>query len=498
MKPAFDPAKMIKALALLLALVMCLSACGGAENPEETPSAVDSAVVSDETETDQTVSQTETDTKTPNASKTTSGGSTSSKKQTTTTTVSGKTTWDKDYLGGMTDSMKKKGLTILMWREMHPTEQKLVDDFTKKTGCKVKQVRTTEAEYATKLVSLITAKQSPDVVLLQDQNFPGVVTKSMIPLDAKTFRLDDDCWNEDYMDCYRVNDACFGVSMAGSWSCEDCLYVTYYMPSVLKTCGVKETPYQLYKKGQWNWETQYEIAAKVAGAGKGYMGISLQTYDLLMLSAGEDFVTYNGSKFSNKLSKVSDSSLLTKSWQALAKLNQNKLSAGWELSKVQQGKVGLFTAIAYGIYNEGDWYFKDLPGGASAVEAVPVAGPKGGTAYTPFRPKAWGVAKGAKNAEGAAYFLRYWLDAKNCDMDATFLNKQTKEVYNIITKKSHKKIARAGSGVLDYVDVGSYFALCNTLYHTTSANISTVLNSQSGVVDTVVTKVNRDIARIRK
>ncbi len=498
MKRILQPAKMIKGLTLLLALVLCLAACGGNEDPQDVSSSGEFIASQTETVSDQNENDGSKEDST--ASKNQSGNKTPSKNNTTTntTTVTGSTKWSKDYLSGMTDSMKKKGLTILMWREMHPTEQKMVDDFTKKTGCKVKQVFTTEAEYATKLVALITGKQAPDVCLLQDQNFPGVVTKSMIPLDAKTFRLDDPCWNKEYMDAYRVNDTYFGVSMAGSWSCEDCLYVTYYLPSVLRTCGVSKTPYQLYKEGKWNWDTQYEIASKVAGAGKGYMGISLQTYDLMMLSAGQDFVTYNGKKFTNNISKVSDSSLLTKSWQALAKLNQNKLSAGWELSKVQQGKVGLFTAIAYGIYNEGDWYFKDLPGGANSVEAVPLAGPKGGTAYTPFRPKAWGVAKGAKNPEGAAYFLRYWLDSKNCDMDATFLNKQTKEVYNIITKKSTKKIARAGSGVLDYVDVGSYFALCNTLYHTTSANISTVLNSQSGVVDTVVTKVNRDVERIRK
>ncbi len=477
-------------LALLLAIVMCFSACGGSEDVSSTGGEDNVSDVSVES----TASDEQTESKEDTASVASKNEGTASKKP---TTVTGKAVWDKDYLKTMPTSVKSKGIKILLWRDLHPTEQKLLDDFVKKTGCKVEKVITTEKEYSTKLVSLISAKNSPDICVLQNENFPGIVTKAMQPLDEKTFRLDDSCWNKPYMDAYSINGKTFCVAMPGSWSCEDCLYVTYYQPKVLKDCGVKEMPYDLYKKGEWNWDTQYEIASKVKSAGKGYIGISLQSYDLFMLSAGQDFVTYDGKQFKNQLGNVGGSSLLTKAWQAVAKLNEASLSTSWNLSQVQQGKVGLFTSIAYGMYNEGNWDFVDLPGGANSIEVVPVAGPKGKAAYTPYRPKTWGVPKGAKNVEGAAYFLRYWLDISNCDMDATFLNKQCKEVYNIITKKSHKKQARLGCGVTNYVTAGTYDSICSSLYQATSANVTTIMNSKKGQVNTGVTRANKDLTRIR-
>ncbi len=177
--------------------------------------------------------------------------------------------------------------------------------------------------------------------------------------------------------------------------------------------------------------------------------------------------------------------------------NEAELASGWNLSEVQQGKVGLFSSIVYGMNKEGNFGFQNLPGGADSIEAVPIAGQKQSTAYTPYRPKTWGVAKGAKNVEGAAYFLRYWLDTNNCDMDSTFVNKQFKEVYNIVTKSSHKKMARLSSGVVDYITVGTYSQMCGELAQTTAANITTILSSKKGRVDAAVNRTNKELARMK-
>lgn len=495
--------RFLSALSLLLSIVLCFSACGGNENTSAPSDTSAIGTVSDDG-VKEPADATDTDTDAvENTSKTGSKASSTSKSNSTNknhanTTVK-KTTWEADYLSNIPKSVKEKGITMLMWRGMHKTEQQMVDDFTKKTGIKVTQIRVSELEYASKLVSLISAKNSPDICALQTENFPGIVTKSMQPLDEEIFRLDDKCWNKDYMNVYKINNKHFGVAMSGWWNCDDCLYVTYYQPSVLKECGISasEMPYAQYKKGTWNWDSQRAIASKVAGANKGYTGISIQSYDLLMLSAGEDFVNYDGKKFTNNLDSLSGNSLLTRAWQEVSTLYANKLSSGWNLSKLQQGRVGLFTSIAYGMYIEGDWHMEEMPGGPSSIEVVPVAGPKGGTAYTPFRPKTWGVPKGAKNIEGAAYFLRYWLDSSNCDMDSTFLNKQCKEVWDIITKPTHKKKARSASGAVDYSDGGAYDDLCWDLYITTSANISTMLDKKKNLINNSINKANRDLQRIK-
>ena len=177
-----------------------------------------------------------------------------------------------------------------------------------------------------------------------------------------------------------------------------------------------------------------------------------------------------------------------------AELKQEEVLTGWDLTNVQQGKVGLFTAISYGLYNEGNWFQNNF---AKNLEAVPVAGPTS-TTYTPVRPKVWGVPKKAKNPEGAAYFLRYFLDTSALNFDSTFHNKQFGEVYKIITKSSAKKTVMHGSGVADYVESGTYSKICNALVATSPQNITNQLNSKKGSVQTGIARANKDLARIKK
>ena len=480
-------------LALLLAVMMLFAACG----PDEATSDVSG---DDQTETSSETIETSSE---PGDVTETSAPTTNDKSSTAkpTSTSSGKSnggqynafnnSGEKNIFKNVPKSAKGE-VHVLMWRKYHKSEQLLVDQFQKLTGIKVKTTVTTEKEYPTKLVSMVSGGNSPDVVMFQSNNFPGLVTKSLQSLNKKYFQLDSDCWNKNYMDAYRINGVYFGVAMPSSWSCEDCTYVTYYSPQILKNCGVKETPYQLYQKNQWNWDTQADIIRKVKN--KGFTGLSLHSFDMFMLSAGVDFAKYDGSKYTNQLGSVKGNSLLTNAWMEVAELKQDDCVTGWDLNNVQQGKVGLFTAISYGLYNEGTWFTSSF---AKNLEAVPVAGPKGGTAYTPVRPKVWGVPKKAKNPEGAAYFLRYFLDTSEFDQSSTFHNKQFETVYKKITSTSAKKTVMHGSGVADYVESDTYSRICNALATTTPANITTQLNSKKGSVQTGIARANKDLARIK-
>lgn len=482
----------LSVIALMLAIMMLFSACGN-RNAEVSSSdgITDDSAVSDVS------NDAQDETPSENVS-TVSAASTGSSTSSTTTQTTGQGVWSKDIYGSMPAKVKSAGIHVLMWRPYTKTEKAMVDAFQKKTGVKVRTTVTTESEYPTKLVSLVSGKDSPDVVCFSSGNFPGLVTKSLQALDTNQFRLNDSCWNKTYMNAYKINGKYFGVAMPGIWSCEDCNYVTYYSPSVLKACGVKdsEMPYTLYQSGKWNWAAQASIVRKVKAANKGYVALSLQSNDLFMLSAGVDFASYNGKQFTNNLGSIKSDSLVTKAWQEMATLKSEGCTAGWDLANVQQGKVGLFTAIAYGLYNEGQW-FDNVAGGAGQLQAVPVAGPTQSSAYTPVRPKVWGVAKGAKNPEGAAYFLRYYLDTANCNMSSTFYNKQFETVYKDITSSKAKKAVMVGWGVVDYVTASTYSKICNELASTTPANVTTVLNSKKGTVQTSITRANKDLARIK-
>ena len=148
--------------------------------------------------------------------------------------------------------------------------------------------------------------------------------------------------------------------------------------------------------------------------------------------------------------------------------------------------------IAYGLYNEGGW-FDNTKGGYAGLQAVPVAGPKGGTAYTPVRPKLWGVARKAKNAAGAAYFLRYFLDVSNYDQSTTFYNKQFETVYKKITDKNAKKAVKYGEGVADYIQTGKYSTLTGRITAATPANVKSVIDSNKNIITTGLDSANKAI-----
>lgn len=477
-------------LALLLAVMMIFAACGP-DNETPKPTGDDADVSSEETVESNESKTEETESKKENSSK----KKESSKKEDKEDAPAGSYTGFSESTekgGSMYKNAPKGEVHVLMWRNYHKSEQLLIDQYEKLTGVKVKTTVSNQNDYPTKLVTMVSGNESPDVVMFQSNYFPGLVTKSLQPLKNKYFQLDSDCWNKAYMDAYKIYDNYFGVAMPASWSCEDCTYVTYYSPAVLQNCGIKEDPYELYKNGLWNWDKQIDIIRAVKA--KGLTGLALQSNDMFMLSAGKDFVKYENNTYTNMLDNVTADSLLTEAWMKVAELNGEDCLVGWDIASVQQGKVGLFTAISYGLYNEGNWFTNDF---AKTLKAVPVAGPTGGTAYTPVRPKVWGVPKKAKNPEGAAYFLRYFLDVSEFNQDTTFHNDNFKEVYKTITDSKAPKTVMHGSGVCDYVNYGTYTNICNDLTATIPANITTQIKSKAKTVNAGIGAANKDLARLK-
>lgn len=482
-----------KVLALLLAIAMLFTACGGAEEPADSVSDASTTETASNDANDATdvSSNAAEDT----ASKQTQNNSAVTNQQQqqnqTQNTTKKKTVWDKNIYANIPKSVKAKDVHLLMWRELKPTEQKLVDDFTKKTGIKVRTTVTTEKEYTTKMISLIAGKDSPDAVSVSTRTFPSVAVRALAPLDPTVFRLDDSCWNKTVMNNFAYNGKYYSVAMPKSWNCDDSIYVTYYLKDVLKNAGVSATPWELYKQGKWNWEEQKNVAQKV-GAKEGYIGYSMQSYDMFMYSIGECFVKYDGKKYSNNM----DSKNVLRSWTAQTSLSETGVVGSWNQSQFQQGKVGLFTATTYSSWVDANT-FNNVAGGIKNVEAVPVAADKQSNAYAPTTSKSWGVCKGAKNPEGAAYFLRYWLDVNNLDYDKQFSNNQLKEVFEILTDPKTKKIVTIDKGLIDYTSAGTYDAILYRLNITKPAQLTTYLNAQKGVVNQNIKKANDDLKRLK-
>lgn len=501
MKTQLTVKRVLSLVAVMLAAVMLFTGCGSkntASNGSDFTSEEEQTQITSSEENQENVNsedKTGSNNSKSNKNNSKANATTGKNNSKTTTTKTGKTTFNSDPYSDISSEVKSKSVHILMWRKYLDQEQQLIDGFEKKTGIKVRTTVTTETEYSTKLISMISGGDAPDVISLGTNVFPGLYLRSAQPLDKETFRLDDSFWYKDYMDPFKVNGNYYCVSSSGSWNSEDTAYVAYYMPKVLKTAGITEDPWELYKKGQWNWDKQKEMAKKIVNAGKGYVGVAYQTHDLPMYSAGADFVSYDGKQFKSELESISGNSLLVKSWQYAATLKSDGLSGNWEINLFQQNKVGFFNTLTYGMQKGGGYI--SGPSTSSDVRVVPVAGPKGSTTYLPSRPKTWGVAKEAKNVEGAAYFLRYFLDPTNIDMKSTFLNEQFYEVFQTITAKSFKRKIMRATGIVDYTNSGTYHSLQQTISSSTPEQIVQALNSNKSKIDTGIKKANKDLKKVK-
>ncbi len=491
--------KILKISAFIFAIMMLFSACGGnLENESKQEQVVSGAeteeIVSDDgnTPTNSTVTDTSSQGKTnttDNKGNTSSGGKGNSVVQASSTVFA------KDYLGSIPDSVKKKEIHVVLWRDFDPTEKKVVEAFKKKTGIKIRLTKTTESEYLTKVISLVTGNDPADVFVMGSTSFPASAIKVAMPLDKKTFRLDDPIWFREYMNAYRVGDNYFGVAIKGSFSCEDTMSATYYRPSVLKSCGISAMPYDLYKQGKWTWAKELEYARAVKNANPSIVPISLQQKDIYMYAAGTGFVSYDGKQFVNNLNTMTAKSTLVDAWRQYCTINQEKLTENYlQYDKFVQGKVGLMSGIIYGMTNEG-WFADSSSSIKKEISVVPIASKTGKETYVPARPKIWAVSKSADNAEGAAFFLRYFLDPANSDLDGFFLNSQCREVYDLITSPKTKR-GIDYSGVIDYVNKWTYYDVVEAVSATTTNNVYTELESKKGSIDNGVNRANKELKRL--
>ena len=497
-----------KVLALLLAMVMLFASCGGNKTNSDGQQVDDNGSVidgdnngdgdntndgNDASGSDKTTSGSKSNkNKSKKGSKGNNGGSTSKE-----------TKWSANYLSKIPSSVKKKEIHVLMWRKYDAVEKKTVEEKQKATGIKVRT--TVSSSYSTKLAQLIAGKDNPDVVCLEG-TWPGTAINCLQPLDKYKFRLDDSIWSKTAMSNVMVNGKYYGVAIDGSWSCDDTYYCTFYAPSVLTASGITTDPWTLYKQGKWNLDAAKGIAKtfyqKSGNKKKGI--VNLYENDLYMLASGYDFLTYKNGTYTNNLNDKSKKATIVNAWKEAAQETKDKLlSITYDATVLNQGNTALFNSISYGLYSQCDWFSNiTVKGGKAGLRAVPMAGPSASKTYVPYRPKCWGVAKGSDNVEGAAYFLRYFLDPKTNGSQTAFGNNQFKEVFNVITgkNKSHPvtRVVRSTSYVMDYQKKDSASDMFRKISAADQAQVETQIDKYKGTIDSAAKSVNSLIKKRAK
>ena len=478
--------KRVLALLLAVLLIFCLFGCSKKATEElsdEESSAVEEADENNNSEQDN-IKENETDNSESKnqTAKETGKNKTSSKKS--SSSDSGNAA---NEAGINMDKLKGTTVKLLMWRPLTDQEKKTINNFQNNTGIKVKVTTDQHSTYMVKLSSLIAANDAPDVAIIATEEgsqgcFPLGAASLYQPAKVSKQDFTDPFWDLDSMNQFKIKGNYYAFISYGSWY--NCNGIVLYNADMFAKYGIT-TPKQLWKSGNWNWDTLKSTAQAIKK--KGSIGYFNHSRYNLMHSACTDFVTYNGKTFTSEIT----GNKVIKSWTFNSQMVELGLQPkyGTETQSFYEGKtamvgINLWTMRKEAMY--GNVSFK--------LDAAPFPSPKGQSAVLPGGANLFAIPKGSKNPVGGGVFIRDFIDAKNNGSFADVaVNPEMEEVFNYCTSKNNKKYYGYANGVVGYTNIANLTKLMKDLSETSSSQITTVLQKNKSLMDNAVNNVNKKL-----
>ena len=399
-------------LSLMMTLVMILAIVGCSGNETKTDPAVNDDFFTDE----------ETDIATDSEVESTD----SSKEETIENNdenLAGGKSW-KDVLNSMPKKLRGTKLTVVNWNPAseYTGASTAIKEFEKATGITVDWVTVEYGVYTTRLATMVASNTAPDVVRTRTPN-PAWL-QSFQSIDTANFDFTDAAWDQTLMKDYTVNGVTYATSLNNTHiGSADMLF---YNKDIISKYNY-EDPYKLWKNGKWTMEKFISMCKdfkKDSREDYGCVGIYWQGWSQLYGIEGP--VGYDGTKY---YSNLGNNKFLTVTQQIADWYNTDKIMAVGR-AEFFDGAQALFYAGDSVYLRRNNSYFGSLKS-SGTLYAVPMPSIEGQSTYYQGKGEyeAYAIAKGAKNPEAVPYFLRYYLDGGNYDLNAFFCNKQNLEVY---------------------------------------------------------------------
>lgn len=403
-------------------------------------------------------------------------------------TVKGKS-W-KDVLASMPKELNGTTVTLYNWNPIseYTGATAVIKDFESQTGIKVKWDTVAYGTYFTRLAALVASDDSPDVVRTR-QPIPEQL-KSFQPLSAADYDFTDDAWDQEVMKDYSVNGVSYATSLKGTPFGN--VNLMYYNKSLISKYDL-ENPYTLWKNGKWTVSKFLEICREYRKAtGKadtfGCVGF-VDWSDWTMLYGYAGTIGFDGSKY---YSNLSDPKFLTVS-QEIADLWNTEKILGAGRAEVFDASETLFYSGNSIFARKKNSYFGTLKS-AGQLYAVPMPSVDGQAEYYQgrYEYEAYAIASGAKNPKAVPYFLRYFLDGANYDLNAFFCNKQNLEAYTWAMGQKNTIWSTLYSGN------GEFSNSENGATTKNSAQIKSFLDSNAALVQQKVDEYNNSLKTLSK
>lgn len=339
----------------------------------------------------------------------------------------------------MPSSLKNTTITMCNWNaaKEYTGSEKVIKDFEKQTGIKVKWVVAPYDNYTSKIAAMINAGNSPDLIRMYSPD-PHRMNLCQDVKTATGYDFKGDIWDQRVNKEYTIKNKVYAVNLNDTFFNQP--KVMMYKKSVIQTLKI-EDPYKVWKQGKWNWNKFIEICKaylKVKPDGNAW--ISYNAIDYLSFS-GRELIELENNKYVNKINNAQ----VYKDLQQMCNLSaQGILSEAVRDDDIFNSNALFmtFNSIANRRTNANLMEIK----GNDDLFCVPIPEIKGREKVQEYSElEAYGIPKGAKNAPSTYYFLRYFLDANNYNANEFFCNKQAYEVYKACREKKEVFASTAGN-----------------------------------------------------
>lgn len=337
------------------------------------------------------------------------------------------------FIAEMPSELKGTTVNFLTWYDPNdrPAEKSAIEAFETASGIDVNVISVEYGQaYNDKLAGLVATGDSPDVIRMSDPKAAWM--KVLQPIVNTGYDFSGSAWSKTVKDRFSVD----GVQYAANLTYTPFIVFStlHYHKSTMEEYGF-EDPWELYKKGEWTWDKLIEMCETWVKQGTDYYGVGTSSFGMVNNTAGKDFVSYNGSRWSMNLY---DSNLLD--------IYRTVLDNRDKRIFVQKERV-VFDAIkhtslfqyvdstgleASSVYSEktkrrGDFAATLLPKLSGYDYYLPVGEMLG-----------WGVPIGAKNPKAVPYFISWYANLAMYDLNTFFYDERSKEIYETAVSIENK------------------------------------------------------------
>lgn len=393
-------------------------------------------------------------------------------------------------LNKIPDKLKNTTIFVYSWNDANAVSgaPDVIEAFTQKTGIKVDWKTGSFDNYATEIAAYVSSGKAPDVIRLK--GFETSILSLMDPLAVSGYDFSDDIWDKNVLKYYTVYNYPYAVNRKNTLIQQP--NVMFYNTSVISQYGF-EDPYALWKQGKWTWD-KFEEMIKDFHEETGYYSWSTQNFFDIVTMNGSTLVKRSGNEYINNMEDK-------KITQGLSKM-VNLINAGCvdpidlNYGGFPSGKNLFMSASCIG-GRRTHFYFTSVKEN-NTIGMVPYPS-VGGKYYQNFDEyEAYGIAKGAKNAEAVPYFLAYYLNGDNYDSSTFFPNAKMLDVYKWCMKQENVIVSEDRYIITS--DTGVHFRndfALEVAKRTNASDVTTLLNSKKSAVTSAVKYTNKRIEKLK-